>query len=145
MEQTLDQLISMRGLLAKGWTQHAFARNAAGYPVAPRDPEAACFCFFGAVTAVGCENPAPIVAAVRAYGGITEAIQYWNDRTWRTREEVLAAIDAAIVGLKSEEAAEAQKDAARINALHHLDIVQDAPVFSTVGDRPKGGRKGGHK
>lgn len=104
-------LIGARRLLAEvGWTQGAFARNAAGnvlsdscgfagaYDVAGVLREvAACYCAEGAIAAAAPTLLAAYaaVAVVRRAAGAC-CLHRWNDARGRTREEVLEAFDRAI-------------------------------------------------
>lgn len=96
-----------RKLIAKGWTQGAFARNDRGWSVGNNSPDAQCFCAVGAIrTAAGWDGNAPMgeyreaLSAVRAATGSRLPIPSWNDNAKRTKEDVLAAFDKAIEASK---------------------------------------------
>ncbi len=97
---TLDILRSARALVARGWTQGAFARDASGNAVRPKDPCAIRWCADGAVRSV---DPYPS-AALAAMDRVLAPCDFvnWNDCPGRTQAEVLGAFDRAI---ESEERA----------------------------------------
>ena len=95
-----------RDRVANGWTQHYAARDVDNVPCGAKDDRAASFCAFGALWADG--DVAGGLASVAAYTRLTNELQpafdkrhngdlaKWNDDPERTKDEVLAAFDAAL-------------------------------------------------
>lgn len=91
-----------RELIAQGWTQHAFARDAQGEICAASEAVATCWCIRGAVRRVcltGESSESPLwgkvlhtLSTTLGRGGLAE----WNDAPERTKEEVLSLFDRAI-------------------------------------------------
>ena len=91
---TRDILVAAADLLERpgSWTQFAFARDAAGNEVYPKDPKASSFDVIGAIKRVA---PSFTVAEE-----VIEMIPYidgkplsrWNDDTTRTQSEVAGKI-----------------------------------------------------
>lgn len=105
MKSILTVLRAARDMLAKGWTQHASARDARGLSVDDRDSAACYWCMLGAISAAAGGDKKAYSSAcdkVRLFTG--ESISYYNDRSGRTKEEVLMLMDYPIRSL--EEAAQ---------------------------------------
>ena len=80
------------------WTQDAFARTEKGFPIGPREDNAACFCLRGAIIRAGDfsterEFPAAINRALRL-STAARAVR-WNDAPGRTQSEVVAKLREA--------------------------------------------------
>ena len=113
MTTELEHLRKMRELLAKGWTQGAWARDGEGQDVFTDSETATCFCLAGASTrtrsgvqklipnallrALDCVEP-DLAGRYDKSNDFTVRliIVRWNDRPGRTQSEVLALIDRAI-------------------------------------------------
>jgi hypothetical protein len=99
-----EKLREARALIAKGWTQDAEARNAAGADIQDVDPafedvEPVCWCAAGAIFwATGIDEYSTAAdVLVAAIGERTRHfIPQWNDAPERTQAEVLQAFDRAI-------------------------------------------------
>jgi hypothetical protein len=100
VKTTKEILTEARELIAKGWTQGNAARRADGKDALLSDPDATCFCSFGAVVLAsrGCETSGEALTALRRSisGNNGRSIVDWNDDPSRTQAEVLAAFDKAI-------------------------------------------------
>ena len=98
----LDVWIRARELLARGWTQGVYARDDLGHSVNPRRGDARCFCTSGAAIRVreqlGFGGPVRLTVPGQ-YPSVIE----WNDDPNRTQAEVLAAVDARIAELRSNQ------------------------------------------
>lgn len=91
-----------------GWIQGQEALTENGVAVESSDPEAACFCVMGAIERVGYDlwradvadykvMSAAVQEALEAAGDIAgDLLHEWNDHPDRTKEEVVALLDAAI-------------------------------------------------
>lgn len=99
--ETLDVLKAAREKLAdeKNWTQRVTARDAEGWPVNPKSPDACSWCIVGALIAA---SPGDIKAA-RLAGealkaqlgpGLASSLSFLNDRT--SHYQVLTLFDKAI-------------------------------------------------
>jgi hypothetical protein len=80
-----------------GWTQGAFAIDAAGNPVTALSPTATCYCTIGAIRKAAGGHTRVIAranAALCEHLGIRDTAD-WNDTAGRTREEVVAALRGA--------------------------------------------------
>jgi hypothetical protein len=93
-----DKLREARALIERGWTQGAYARNAAGEDLEDvdwefSDTDPVCWCMSGAMMQAGLEDEADDFIQ-RAIG--KKFIPEWNDASERTQAEVLAAFDRAI-------------------------------------------------
>jgi hypothetical protein len=96
------------------WTQGCFARNEAGHPgLAPNDPNAVCYCSFGALMSLTEYNTPPVVydtmgavaTELLAKRGIEipdgrNRIVYLNDFPTTTHADVLEMFDITISRLK---------------------------------------------
>jgi hypothetical protein len=100
-----------RGLLLRGWSRRAQARDAQGHVVLPWSDEAASWSLLGALLAtwqVHDMEDADFVAHradARALGDATQALgeatgtaalDQWNDATGRNLGDVVAAVDSAL-------------------------------------------------
>lgn len=96
--EAIRALQDARALVEKGWTQHVFARDAAGGSVFEQDPRAVCWCASGALWVVGVNMFTDARRVFMRANGITETvgIPEWNDAPERTQADVLAAFDRAI-------------------------------------------------
>lgn len=109
-----------REKLDAGWTQGAYARDESGKVVDFVDPLAKSFCLIGAYRSAAVEmlnasktgwwqDTEPgrfIVAKIGTESGVL-----WNDRSERTKEEVLELLDQTIANaLEQEGIAEEPKD-----------------------------------
>lgn len=99
MNTELEHLRKMRELLAKGWTQGAWARDENGNPVSELSPAARSFCILGARYRV-CQDTSGKIKLDAIFIAAVEfnlsSIKSWNDDPKRTQPEVLAFIDRAI-------------------------------------------------
>lgn len=100
---TVEQLTAIEALIAKGWTQGAYARR---YPSAPFDCDptnalAQCYCLIGAAAATiypGMRTPLDaIINAITLTNDtftpyIHMSVHHWNDTTGRTQADVLSLI-----------------------------------------------------
>lgn len=107
-KSVLDVLRDARGLIAKGWTQGEFSRDANGDYCPMSDPAAACFCAMGAVYRVTLsEDGIPIPIHNDVYALLCDAVGGsvvdWNDRRGRTQAEVLAVFDRAIAAAEARQ------------------------------------------
>lgn len=96
----------------KGWTQRASARDPYGNNVGATNRHAVCFCSLGALhrAAVELHGPSADMAEIKHAidrlqrslpQGFT-AVSLWNDRSERTKAEVLAVFDKAIASAEKE-------------------------------------------
>jgi hypothetical protein len=97
MKTTKQILVEARELIAKGWTQLAYAKKANGDVTDDRDGSGVCFCALGAIRRASgsytdCQ---PAAGVFRAAIG-SAFIDGWNDAPGRTQAEVLEAFDRAI-------------------------------------------------
>jgi len=104
-----DALHAIRGRIEKGWSQGAYARDAFGEQVALGNDEAVAWTLCGAFALAG-KDGIPmhhLPAALRALAEVTgmESLNGWNDDAARTKQEVLDALDAAIVRVEGGDAA----------------------------------------
>lgn len=79
------------------WTQGYFARVApGGNSIGPREPNAACWCAFGAViNRCGNDGAAEDFAVQYLRTTLRDSIDRWNDAPERTQAEVIAALRQA--------------------------------------------------
>lgn len=100
MSQVTNDLIAARAIIAeKGWTQGAFARTFFGIAVDPDSIFARRFCASGAIVKVCGRGSSERrgAAIVILQKQVRPDIAAWNDRIIRTKEDVLAAFDKAIL------------------------------------------------
>ncbi len=102
-----DVLRAVRERLARGWSQGAPARDASGRPVAFWG-DGACSWSLSAAFALAATDGLPegyVPNSIRAFADVTGALslEAWNDAPDRTKEELLAAIDAALELVSSAE------------------------------------------
>lgn len=72
------------------------ARNFMGQPVPSDDPEASCWCLFGAIERVSDGHDTQLVRAFEWLSGKrSHDLVVWNDEEGRTQGEVVAALRAA--------------------------------------------------
>ena len=83
------------GLIREGWCQGAFAANARGEAVGVEDDDACRFCALGAIDRVAYSSNESRLASDCLERVIGCEAAGWNDHEERTKEEVLAAFDAA--------------------------------------------------
>ncbi|MGE0289088.1 MAG: hypothetical protein AB7I42_22820 [Bradyrhizobium sp.] len=77
-------------LVERGWTQGAWARNAAGNGVFYDAPDAVRWCAIGAIWADDKDRRWGALLALGRHVGIE--VSAWNDLPGRTADEVLAAL-----------------------------------------------------
>jgi hypothetical protein len=107
MDGAAGLLHHARGLIGRGWTQHADARAGDGSVVHPWDSRAAKWSLLGALVAA-VEHTAASQgehAAIRSLAHTcalladildTDSLERWNDSTGRTGNEVSTALDRAL-------------------------------------------------
>jgi hypothetical protein len=104
-----DALRAIRGRIETGWSQDAYARDASGEQVPLGSDEAVAWTLCGAFALAGKDGipMGHLPAALRALADVTgmESLNGWNDEAARTKEEVLDALDAAIVRVEGGDAA----------------------------------------
>ena len=93
-------LQAARDLIAKGWTQGAYARDARDAVTPYGGPSACKFCASGAIAHIIGGNAAASDEWYRALRVLTETTNWpiasWNDQPYRTQADVLSAYDRAI-------------------------------------------------
>ena len=97
---TLTQLREARALLAKGWTQDAYARDINGECIySGAEENIVSYCIVGALQHIEAKN--------LAYGTLRKCLPFgsrgllwWNDTIGRTQDEVLELFDKAIAKLE---------------------------------------------
>jgi len=95
-----------RRLIAEvGWCQGFDAKDAQGHLVWALDPEAVCFCVFGAVERAF--SGQPIESRYMIDDEIDDELGYmtmgkWNDVEGRTRDEVVAMFERVIAKLEAK-------------------------------------------
>jgi len=102
-------LLEARGLVERGWTQHADAHNERGEVVKSWSPDAVRWSLLGALVAsferISSASDGPAIAHLaRACTGLADtldadSLEEWNDEPERRKADVLAALDAAAAGL----------------------------------------------
>lgn len=90
---TLDVLRLGRERIDIGWTQGVRARRAPGARCDPADSKAVAWCALGAVDS----DERAVFALLAVIEPATSCLWWWNDVPERTRAEVLAVFDAAIL------------------------------------------------
>ena len=104
-----DALRAIRTRIVTGWSQDAYARDVSGGQVPLGSDEAVSWTLCGAFALAGKDGipMGHLPAALRALAEVTEmeSLNGWNDEAGRTKEEVLDALDAAIVRVESGDAA----------------------------------------
>ena len=96
-----ELLRKAREKVAAGWCQYKFAEDNEGNEISCTAPDAAKYSMLGAVLSV-CDDP-PLERKVAGFlalvieGDKRGSLTHCNDRYGRTREEVLAKYDAAIL------------------------------------------------
>ena len=103
-----DALRAIQGRIETGWSQEAHARDASGdqVPLGRDDAVAWTLCGAFALASKGRHSNGHLQAALRALAEVTEmeSLNGWNDEATRTKEEVLDALDAAIVRVEGGDA-----------------------------------------
>src|SRR5436309_4406109 len=95
-----------RGLIARGWTQRAEARDQDGVPIEPWAPAASSWSLLGAIVAVleqreqRKQRELPLrdlAAALDELAGLIDddSLAAWNDHPDRTQRHVLSILDEA--------------------------------------------------
>jgi hypothetical protein len=119
-EEAIQVLKDARALIHKGWHQKAFWRNSAG--LSCRSEQAESCCLVGAIIkasqarissgiAVTSDAQIRVEAALQVF--VPSGDFYgWNDETGRTKEEVLALVDTAILSLEGTPSGTAIKNSA---------------------------------
>jgi hypothetical protein len=105
MKTELQVLETARELIEKGWTRGAEARDEYGNAKGWKSKKAVCFCAIGAIWKADGKAFGPVgdlaqytlVSCIR-----TPGIAQWNDSPRRTKKQVLAAFDRAIVKAEKE-------------------------------------------
>ena len=103
-------LLEARGLVERGWTQHADAHNERGEVVKSWSPDAVRWSLLGALVASferisSAADDSPAIAHLaRACTGLADTVdadslEEWNDEPGRRQADVLRALDAAAGGL----------------------------------------------
>ena len=87
---------SARALVARGWTQEHYARDAQNLYVGPRDESATRWCIVGAVSASGCAPALHDEVLKDARALLGRPLTAWNDQRERTQGDVLAVMDQLI-------------------------------------------------
>lgn len=94
-----DLLRKVRNLVARGWTQDAWARDAGCRPVEESDPTACQWCVSGAFYLLDPEREAAVSTARKILCSIVgiedDDLSDWNDAPGTTQSEVLAMLDRA--------------------------------------------------
>jgi hypothetical protein len=102
-------LRAIRARIETGWSQEAYARDASGDQVPLGSDDAVAWTLCGAFALAGKDGipMGHLPAALRALTEVTEmeSLNGWNDEATRTKEEVLDALDAAIVRVEGGDAA----------------------------------------
>lgn len=81
------------------WTQKQNAREANGIVVFPTDPDAVCFCSFGAmIKCMPAATEFKYAAVALGFPSVADLI-VWNDKPNRTQTEVVAAFRTAAAKL----------------------------------------------
>jgi hypothetical protein len=109
---TVAVLVAARALVARGWTQYAWAKNERGETVLASATDAVRWCAGGAIRLAGMQLGLSTEGAVEALLGVIgapvtgrlehHAVAPWNDAPERTQEEVLEAFDKAIARQRGE-------------------------------------------
>lgn len=111
MNGAVKVLKEARALIAKGWTQGAFARDGNYQPVQVGDDAAECYCISGALHLAADtritwkQQPETFNQAWRALEHVTDtriSLVQWNDAPERELDEVLAAFDRAIAHVRAK-------------------------------------------
>lgn len=103
---TLEVLVAAREKIGEGWTQEGSAILEDGMPTIPPDPCAVAHCTSGAVLAVTSKE-LERYSALKALrwlipcGYMKGSLENWNDTLGRTKAEVLALYNCAIVLVES--------------------------------------------
>lgn len=104
MSSVKEDLIKARAKIEKGWCKGTEAQNENGRPVPPDSAEAVAFCIFGATP--GAALP-PLRTALRVRlrrpPWDPASLADYNDRPWRTKDEVLSLFDEAIALVEKDE------------------------------------------
>lgn len=100
----VESLQEARKLIERGWCQNAFAKDKYGEPVAVRSKSACAWCAAGAIAYV-CQSShrqncfVLFSSATKSWKGVDA----WNDMRRRTKKQILATFDKAIVLARAEE------------------------------------------
>ena len=100
---TMTVLRRARDLIAneQNWCKGSFARSWFDVPVLPQSTFARRFCAIGAIMRAGRELPMRTQDACLALQRQTmQPVEDWNDDPARTHADVIAAFDAALIGLE---------------------------------------------
>lgn len=112
--KTRDVLLAARALIEQGWTQGCAARESKGYPVSSTYGGATQFCAAGALERAVGESGDGFKRAVEAQthlrtaleartGKVYPSVSEYNDKSNRTKEEILSLFDEAILIAEKEE------------------------------------------
>ena len=110
---THQLLVATRQLLATGWTQRRYARNANGLPVDHLSKDACKWCVTGALHRASVDLFSTYewilfhaTMAIRKHAiGVSQAgidLADWNDEPSRTQVDVLKTVDRAIKATKEK-------------------------------------------
>ena len=107
LEERNARLNEAKALVLKGWCRVDYAKDAEGFTVHYTDPNAACFCLFGAILRVSYPDRMKPVED-RSYASMHDSIRdalgslgydgagsKYNDALGRTKYEVAALFDHA--------------------------------------------------
>ncbi len=96
MSTLRENLKAVRALIAKGWTQEAYARDARGFAVNFDSDEAECYCLRGATLAAADSYSCCADLQIALSLPLSDGLIAYNDFPGRTQADVLALIDRAI-------------------------------------------------
>ena len=93
-----DGLLRIKELIAMGWTQGTFARDAQGLPCDTDDPAATQYCLRGALYKTGGDDALLfyICDRVREISPCKRGMGHFNDHTLKTHEEAVAFLDSVL-------------------------------------------------
>jgi hypothetical protein len=92
-------LADARERVRSGWRQGGVAQDASGHTVPPSSPDACRWSVLGALLASRNGNGvSELAGAVRSLHSCVgeSALEVWNDRPWRTQQEVVVALERAM-------------------------------------------------
>ncbi len=108
-QAVIEMLIKARALLAQGWCQGSWAKDAANQVVSVRDDKATQWDLLGAIYRVNDYNEEHLdklfnrlidkrCTMDKALDGLSK-MTWWNDKVVKDKSEVLSLIDEAIASL----------------------------------------------
>jgi len=91
-----ETLIKAAAIVRQGWCQNAPAKTARGKATGPRDPKAVAWCALGAIEKL-CGGPNDGGEVKRSLREVVWPMEIaeWNDRGYRTAEEVAKTFEEA--------------------------------------------------